>query len=373
MKNFLCFQPQYLNEFLCDASRCNNNCCARPWNIIIDKDTCEKYSRLNAREILRHIEFNAQKDEYILVGRPCPFLTEKNLCRLQLEHGEDFLSLTCRTYPRQNYHFGKFVERSLTLTCPVAAELILFRREPLQFELIPLSQENFAVNKLEVPEKFLDRMIDIQAAMISILQERTLSIGQRLIVLGFFLDKLEEISAGSIDDDALTKLIAAYESKKFLSEQVPLMLASIHFDTQTFRIVVDSVLSFIPDETKLLPVTNVVANYERFADARKNFLAQHSTLLENYLVNEIFLNVYPWRFTGTITNNFIVLLTTYKIFELLLFAAVQSGFDAKDDLLTLINWFTTQTDHHGELQRRIFKHCQNRGDTFELMESLIEQ
>ena len=395
MKNF-CFQPQYLNEFLCDASRCNDNCCARPWNIIIDKDTCEKYSRLNAREILQHIQFNKNRGEYLIVGRPCPFLTEKNLCRLQLEHGEDFLSLTCRTYPRQNYHFGKFVERSLTLTCPVAAELILFRREPLQFELIPLSQENIAVNKLRVPEKFLERMIDIQIAMISILQERTLSIGQRLIVLGFFLDKLEEISAGAIDDDALTKLIAAYESKSFLSEQVPLMLASVRFDVKNFvKLTIEFAeiiygvsncgdeLKFIgrlvdafnikPDENHMVSNATVEATYERLADVRKNFLAQHSTLLENYLVNEIFLNVYPWRFADSITNNFIVLLTTYKIFELLLFAAVQSDFDAKDDLLALISWFTTQTDHHGELQRRIFNHCQNRGDTFELMESLIEQ
>ena len=395
MENFLCLQPQYVNEFLCDASRCKNNCCSRPWNIIVDKDTYEKYSRLGSQEILRHIRFIEQRGEYLLVGRPCPFLTEKNLCRLQLEHGEDFLSLTCRTYPRQNYDFGKFFERSLTLTCPLAAELILFRREPIQFELITLSRNDLAVNKLQVPAKFLDRMIDIQAAMISILQERTLSIGQRLIVLGFFLDKLDEISAGEFDD-ALTKLVAAYESKNFLAAQVPLMLASVRFNAKKFVKLMIELLSIVygvnifdeeqkfldravdvlgikPDENKMVSVANVAANYERLVVARKNFLAQYSTFLENYLVNEIFLNVYPWRFKESIANNFAVLVTTYKIFELLVFAAVQSGFSDKDDLLKLIDWFTVQTDHNGEIQRQIFNRCRINGDLSSLMENLIEQ
>ncbi len=397
MENFLCFQPQYVNEFFCDGSNCDAHCC-KGWNIFIDKETYTRYSKLGAN-ITAHMKPHEDNDDYLVTLDErgiCPFLNENKLCRLQLEHGEDFLSLICRTYPRQNYHFGKFIERSLTLTCPLAAELILFRREPMQFELTTLPQENIAFAKLKVPEKFFDRMIDIQIAMISILQERTLSIGQRLIVLGFFLDKLEEISAGSIDDDKLTKLIAAYESKNFLAEQVPQMLASVRFNVKKFigmmlkifndifgnlnigdnhrrlDAVIDT-LKIKPDENNSVSVATVAANYEQLADTRKNFLAQYSTLLENYLVNEIFLNCYPWRFTETIANNFIVLLTTYKIFELLLFAAVQSGFDAKDDLLTLIEWFTTQTDHNGELQRRIFNHCQNHGDIFTLMESLIEQ
>ena len=396
MENSLCLQPQYFREFLCDPFRCNNNCCARPWNIIIDADTYEKYSRLGEQKILRHIRFDEKRGEYILIGRPCPFLDEKNFCRIQLEHGENFLSLTCRTYPRKNYDFGKFFERSLTVSCPLAAELILFRREPLQFELTTLSRNDTAVNKLRVPEKFFNRMIDIQLALISIMQERTLSIGQRLIVLGFFLDKLDEISADTIDDDALTKLIAAYESKKFLAEQVPLMLASVRFDVKKFvRLVIEfaeiicglsnlgdnrkfidrlvDTLDTKSDKNNFVNAATVTATYKRLADARKNFLSQYSTLLENYLVNEIFLNCYPWRFADTIANNFAVLLTTYKIFELLLFAAAQSGFDAKDDLLALINWFAQQTDHNGELQRRIFNHCKNDGDIFALMENLIEQ
>ena len=86
---------------------------------------------------------------------------------------------------------------------------------------------------MTVPEKFLPHVVDLQIAMISILQERQLTIDQRLIVLGFFIDRLEEIFA-AFDDVSLTKLIAAYESKKFLAEQVPIMLSAVRFDTRKF-------------------------------------------------------------------------------------------------------------------------------------------
>ena len=397
-KKFLYFQPEYVSKFKCDSSRCNDNCCARPWEIIIDSDTYQKYSRLGFQEIFRHIQFNKELGEYILVGRPCPMLTEKKLCRIQLEHGENFLSLVCRTYPRVLTNCSKFFELSLSLTCPLAAEMILFEREPLAFELKEIVEDDandIGLSTMRVPEKFVAHMIDIQIAMLSILQERRLTLDQRLIVLGFFLDKLDEISAGELDVDALTKLIAAYESKKFFAEQVPLMLASVRFDTKNFiglmlkifnvlysnvnmedkQSVLDDVADALQiklDENNFVDVATVTANYERLADARKNFTARYSTLLENYLVNEIFLNVYPWRFADTIANNYAVFVMMFKVFELILFSATLKGFDSRDDLLKLIGFFAAQIDH-GEYFREKFLTCaKESGDTFTLMESLLQ-
>ena len=105
MKKFLYFQPEYVGRFKCDGNACLDNCCCRPWNIDIDAETYKKYSQVQppeaAEEILSHIERNESNGNYFLKDRPCPFLTEKNLCRLQLEYGEKFLSSTCTTYPRR--------------------------------------------------------------------------------------------------------------------------------------------------------------------------------------------------------------------------------------------------------------------------------
>lgn len=138
-KKYLYFQPEYVGKFKCDGSKCDARCC-KNWSIFIDKKTYEKYPQ----EIAEHLKLNPECKQYLMKldeRNFCPMLTESNLCSLQLKYGEDFLSTTCATYPRYTRDFGKFFERSLTLTCPVAAELILFQEEPMSFELVEVSKK----------------------------------------------------------------------------------------------------------------------------------------------------------------------------------------------------------------------------------------
>lgn len=373
-QKYIYFQPQYVKEFICDSSKCNSNCCERGWNIDVDAATYEKYLQL-APAVAQQFKFNEQKKKYLLTKHPCPFLTDKKLCWLQLEHGEEFLSLTCKTYPRVTTYFGKFFERSLALSCPVAADKILFQAAPMQFELVEVSEKfhggkRVLINPVHLDEKTLAHVIEIQVAMISILQERTLSIGQRLIVLGFFLDRLDEIfSAEILDDTALTKLLAAYESKKFLSEQVPRMIRAIKFDVEKFSAIMSELSDKFYGAEKF---TEAVSNYKKLRNFRKDFIGKHATFLENFLVNELFLNCYPWRFEGHIIKNFGVFVIKYKIFELTLLLAAMKNPLGKDDLISLVDWFTTQFNHVEVNQRRIFDYLQGKDDTLNLMESLLE-
>lgn len=377
-KKYIYFQPQYVSEFVCDSSKCKYNCCERGWNIDVDAATYEKYLRL-APDVARQFEFNAQKKKFLLTKHPCPFLTEKKLCRLQLEHGEEILSQTCRSYPRVTTNFGKFFERSLTVTCPVAAEKILLQATPLKFELVEVSEkihggDKVLINSVTLDEKFLAHVIEIQAAMISILQERTLTLDQRLIVLGFFLDRLDEIfSAEVFDAAALTKLIAAYESKKFLAEQVPRLLKAIRFDAKKFSAMMFELSDKFYGAGKFTEaVTKIAANYERLSHFRKNFVSKHATFLENFLVNEIFLNCYPWRFEGDIVKNFGLFVVKYKMFELTILLAALKNPVGEEDLLSLANWFASQFNHVEAYQRQIFDYLRDKGDALTLIESLLE-
>ena len=406
-KKFLYFQPEYVNRFRCTGGRCLNNCCERPWRIDVDTATYKKYSQVKpkskAEEITLHFKYNAEKDTYLLIEHPCPFLTENKLCRLQLEYGEKFLPQTCATYPRVTHKVGKFFERSLTLTCPVAAEKILFAQEPMKFEFVEVSakvHDNHGKiqisTKMKMSDVAAELMIKVQAAMISILQERTLSIDQRLIVLCFFVDKLEEIYSRGMDEDEQRKLIAAYESKNFLAEQVPMMIQSVSFDAEKFvKLMIDFINSAMeilrvnagqkflaafekvfgvkPDKNNIVSITEIATNYERLADARKIFLADYSTFLENYLVNELFLNLYPWKHHYRPTRSLSVFLITYKVFELFVFAATQNNLSSKNDLLTLADWYSCQIDHDDCLKEKIFAYLEEQKDFFELMESLFDK
>ena len=405
-KKYLYFQPQYVSKFKCDGSKCDAHCC-KGWNIFIDKDTFAQYSQL-PQEITAHMKFHSEKGEYLVTlnkKRFCPFLNENNLCSIQLKYGEKFLSQTCATYPRVTSDFGYFFERSLALSCPVAAEMILFEREPMKFEFAEVPEKIHLISgklfaqSIQTTEEFKKHIIEIQVAMISILQERTLTINQRLIMLEFFVDRLGEIFSSEVfDEDALTKLIAAYESKKFLAEQVPLMIRSVSFDAVKFLRLIIALLNAVyagenafesvqdkkfmgafvdvfklnPNENNFVSVSKVVGNYERFGKIRKNFLANYSTFLENYLVNEFFLSIYPWRFEGSLAQNIAAFITEYKLFELMTFAASIKGMDSKETLLEMVSWFITRFDHANEYKRRIFSFVADVNEQLSLMESLLE-
>ena len=122
----------------------------------------------------------------------------------------------------------------------------------------------------------------------------------------------------------------------------------------------------------LSPFDEIAANFEKLADARKNFSEKYSAFLENYLVNEIFYGVWPWKFKShSLTKNFAVFLISYKIFELVTFAATESGLDSKEDLLALVDWFMTKTDHNTKLYERFFELLAGVDDTYPLMVTLL--
>ena len=381
-KKYFYFQPQYVSNFKCDGSKCDAHCCKEEWNIFIDEDTRKQYEQLGAA-VTSHLEFHSDKGEYFIDfggEKYCPFLNEKKLCRLQLKHGESFLSRTCATYPRITNLFGYFLERSLMLSCPLVAEMILFEDEPMKFEFVEVPEAihshggKIFLQRTESSEELRAHIIEIQVAMISILQERTLTLDQRLIVLSFFHDRLGEIFS-DFDADALTKLIAAYESKKFLAEQVPRMLRAVTFDAEKFVGLMRKLMNEVFGEATMLKnrkFLDTVVDAAPLIAEKKFFVAEHASFFENYLVNELFLNIYPWKFEdGSIAQNFSAFVTEYKFFELITFSVARKGFAGRKDLIEVTNWFTTRFDHTKEYKRKIFTLVKD-AEPFELMNILLE-
>ena len=399
-KKYLYFQPEYVGKFKCDGAKCNARCC-KDWAIAIDAATYEKYPP----EVTKHLKFNSELNAYVMTlneNKACPMLTENNLCRLQLEHGEDFLSVTCATYPRHTYNFGKFFERSLTLTCPVAAELILFQEKPMAFEFVEVPEKihsnggKIQIGKVLAGEDTVPLFLEMQIAMISILQARRFSIDQRLIILGLFLDKFQELISAQADEQTLPDLIATYQSEEFLAKEMPPLLQNFSGDAENFLLIImkfigyalpklragdkknfigalEEVFELIPDKNGLVSIKKAIANYENFADARETFLEKYSTVLENYLVNELFINQYPCRFANeSITGNFAIFIIGYKIFELIMFAATQKGFTSKADLLDMVDWFTEKMDHSKDLHDKFFELLKGIDDIFLLMTCLLK-
>ena len=74
--------------------------------------------------------------------KACPLICSDNLCYIQRNFGEDALSLTCQVYPRCVQHIGGCQLRTLSMTCPVAAEEALFSANGMDIKNILPGKES---------------------------------------------------------------------------------------------------------------------------------------------------------------------------------------------------------------------------------------
>lgn len=282
------FRPTYVGEFKCDGKACDSRCC-RDWRILVDEETQKKYLRLpdaDRQNFFKHFDESAQAFKMQPSGA-CPFLDENFLCKLQLKHGEDYLPSICQSFPRVTYKLDEEIFlQSMTLTCPVAAILILLRGEPIDFEMrnakcaMRNEKKCFLLpNQTLSAEEFLSR----QQAAIKILQRRELSINRRLENLCEFFG--EKYSADFDEENhtaALVEIFGQMYDAKFT-------------DAKKFQLA------------------------ETYWANRKNILDQlrgnFSTVLENYLVNEFVMRCYPCAFAGDERFNCRVFITTYRAIE----------------------------------------------------------
>ena len=312
------YEPEYVSKFICDGPSCGGACC-KDWQIEIDAKAANRY-----RDKDSNIADFKDGRYYINLNEKnaCPFLTENCLCGLQLREGEPFLSGTCRTFPRRTYFIDDFCERTLSLACPLAAKLAL--SEQIKFKTTETDDETDMYNS-NVPDDLLDYLVEVQMAGVKILQERRLTIDQRLIVLGFFLDKLDEIIiADNLEE--IDKLTALYQSDDFIVKQAPLMLQNVQYDHEAYQKIMLEVFA----KAEIITKPNLEARIE------------HADILENYLVNEFFGNIYPWRTKGAIAQNYGLFVLTYKILEALI---------GEGEPIEIVTWFSRNIDHDVEYYR----------------------
>lgn len=189
--------PDYYNQFACAASACPATCCAG-WQIVIDDRTLQKYRTCKTpfgNRLRNSIDWE-QKTFLQYDGR-CAFLDDENLCDIYTEEGPELFCRTCRTYPRHIEEFQNEREISLSLSCPVAAELILQHEAPVQFvtkETKRMEQED------EEFDLFLySALQDCREAMIQIMQDRTHTAAFRMAkILTLGHDVQNRIRAGRL-------------------------------------------------------------------------------------------------------------------------------------------------------------------------------
>ena len=312
------FRPTYVKNFHCDGKACGARCC-RDWRIVVDDRTRQKYLNLPAAErkkFFSHVDKSAQVIKLLPSG-VCPFLDENFLCSLQLKRGEDFLTAICQSFPRVTYKLAEEIFlQAMTLTCPVAAIEILLRDEPIALEVVDELNARQVFDFTDKLDGTAEEFLRVQATAIKILQRRDQSFNRRLRALCEFFG---EKSSVPVDFDAESHAAAVVE---IFGE-----MYDAHLSTEkTLRLVE----LFLANREKILPQL-----YENF-----------STVLENYLVNEFVMRLYPCAFTGDAQFNIRVFVTAWRVIE---FAAVLTTVSRRrlelEDLLELLCSLNDKLDH----------------------------
>lgn len=348
-----CFQPEYMSVFQCDGRKCNALCCSSKWRIDFDSDTYAKYCSIEPRSkresILKWLEYKEEHKTYVL-KRPetgngsCPMLRSDCLCGIQKEYGEDYLSLVCLSYPRHVNIIDDFVERSLSLSCPLAAELILLHKEPMAFEQCTVPDNRLhrhgqvSLNRINQPQTAY--LVEVQCTAIAILQNRALALDERLAMLGFFLSEAQE----TIDTQgvaALDDVIAAFTAPDFTNAFGELT-TGFSFSAETYlQRLIGDVGNALYDENRILDEQHAAlvetamqtlgfsperqsVNLPQLAnDCERGFLSykrrlvrEYDYIWENFLVNELFQQLYPFNIGNSLTDGYKVFLSEYKLAEL---------------------------------------------------------
>jgi lysine-N-methylase len=322
-------QPRSYRAFRCIGAECEDTCCIG-WGVNVDRTTYETYQHCDdpelgssLHELITINPANGGDDNYAKIaisGEGCPFLSE-GLCSIQKKLGEQYLSKMCATYPRVMSMVDDVLYRSLHISCPEAARIILLDSSPMQFDEDAYQPDGLRLGNLGVLStssvKYTDKPYqyfrEVRSFAISILQNRTYPVWQRMVILGSLCDQLNETAAGgrhhetpevlegyrdaiarNLFDESLGQLQPRPAAQ--LETVVELIVSRISSDFTSLRFrecYRDFMhgLEWTPESTmEDIGLRHASAYSQYYAP----FMSQHEYMLEQYLVNYAHGKLFPF-------------------------------------------------------------------------------
>ena len=379
-------QPKYVADFQCDGSKCNAKCCRNSWRIDIDMETYKKYQRIKnpamRKKILSSIQPSTiQTGFQIELNNKgvCPLLCEDNLCYIQRNMGEDALSQTCKVYPRMVQQIGNYQFRMLAMTCPVAAEYALLSPNAMELQQISCEEDTSAwkliaknCNMKNVPNDLA--AVHIMMGGLAILQNTSYTFEQRLVILGLFLDKVEDCQK---DVEAVAGLIDYYNSDAFQQE-----ISNLWENWQYYPVAhhqfMNGIITVLKQEKELLISSEqwqVMNDYYNNVYEERHHLVQErlGSVLERYWQHEWLFHAYPYSFSGGFLHNYFSYLIAYELCRLVIYSTYSlDNAWAERNILDVLGEFSKSFDHKRDFSKALVKETEIfESEPLKLMQVLL--
>lgn len=317
-------RPEYAETFRCIGPVCEDSCCVG-WRVDIDEATHVKYQSIPPGPLRTLIDANivpsptgpdgkkANSFAHVKMGLAgaCPFHNQEKLCQIQVDFGDTYLSETCANYPRQSYVIDKFVDKTLTLSCPEACRLVLLNPDLLGSARSGdhhISHDD-SMNEFGLVHYFWR----IREFVIGLITNRVYPLWQRMFLLGTFSRRLDAVVRGEVKGGLpamLSGFSAAVKSESLrpsietiqpdLTLQLGMVLELVKLRgsdaLQAPRLVecLDAFargVGYQPESTLQTMSNEYGVAYRRYFEP---FFQERPYILENYLINMVFRRLFPF-------------------------------------------------------------------------------
>jgi lysine-N-methylase len=407
-------QPRSYHAFRCIGADCEDTCCIG-WIVNVDKPTYQAYQRCEEPDLgprlheLVTINPEGSSDDNFariaLSGPGCPFLAD-GWCSIQKKLGEEYLSVMCSQYPRVMGIVDDVLQRSLDLSCPEAARLVLLDPTPMQFDeeegpardtrrgnLSVLRTAGLGTADLESAKPFR-YFREIREFVIWLLQYRAYSFWKRVVILGSFSDQLQQtVDAGqqaqtldvieayrdAVERDLFGEAVNSHgpQPAKQLELILELILGRVTSDFTAPRLLscyqkfMQSMEWTAESSMDVIGSRYLAAHAQYYAP----FVNTHGHMLEHYLVSYVHRTLFPLgpqettrgpsmhHIAHTIRDQYFVMMAYYGIIQMLLvgMAAFHKEEFGTREAIQVIQSFTKAFEHSPSFPERALKILAEKG------------
>ena len=275
--------------------------------------------------------------------------------------GEGALSQTCKVYPRMVQQIGNYQFRMLAMTCPVAAEYALLSPNAMELQQISCEEDTSAwkliaknCNMKNVPNDLA--AVHIMIGGLAILQNTSYTFEQRLVILGLFLDRVEDCQQ---DVEAVASLIEYYNSDVF-QQEILVLWDEWHYYPIAHQQFMEGIITVLQEEKLLLvsgPWQTMNEHHNSiYAQRHKLIQEKFGSALERYWQHEWLFHGYPYSFSGGFLHNYFSYLIAYEMCQLLIYSAyaLDEGWE-ENNILDVLGMFSKILAHRRDFSKALVK------------------
>lgn len=366
-------------DFQCSAHACPNTCCAR-WDVFIDEETHEKMVEKEEELGVPAKDWLFKKDGYTFVKldqERCPMLDEQNLCRVVLKLGPQYLSQTCKLYPRIFKAYGDTMEIHLNMSCPEVV-LRLMEKESVEFDF---AEDDEAAAEEPNKELYLFES-EVRASMVEVIQDMPgISLNTRLFAAFTILEEaIAMCESDQMDTDGFRMKVNAYvqapvlaaidgqvtgavdEEKRYRFLQRILAIAGRYREQDRFFELVQHAAAYFSQGYS----DRYLSDFKRF---REEVLKAYDGFYTNYWVYRIFSDTLSLPEYEKAKEKFIYIAVEFALFQMIAMVSFVEGRFTQEEYACIISCLSRLTEHNPRFYKDLISeiHKNNLANTAGLL------